>query len=230
MPHFGDAAWQLSSYRRRMTTLMRRCARAAAVTALSSTVLLGAAGATQADPPADWTGGSQAEFGRVTWVHNGWYPGAKGNWHVGELMIEEDDDGVTGSIIDWRCPDGVEPPGPLVWPLPPTTCKEKGRTYIWDLEPWDVATYDHATDRLSMSGQFDEVDSNYDVIGTLAIDLTMKGLVHRGSPSSPAPTESRCTTTSSLTTPRPGGASTVTGSAVPRSPRSTPSSGSPSTT
>lgn len=159
---------------------MRRCARAAAVTALSSTVLLGAAGATQADPPADWTGGSQAEFGRVTWVHNGWYPGAKGNWHVGELMIEEDDDGVTGSIIDWRCPEGVEPPQPVVWPLPPTTCKEKGRTYIWDLEPWDVATYDHATDRLTMSGQFDEVDSNYGVIGTVAIDLTMKGL---GTPS-----------------------------------------------
>jgi hypothetical protein len=158
-----------------MTTLTRRCARAAAVTAVASTLVFGAAGAAQADPPADWTGGVQAEFGRVTWVHEGSYPGAKGNWHVGELMIEEDDDGVTGSIIDWRCPDGVEPPGPLVWPPPPTTCQEEGRTVIWDLDPVDVATYDHATDRLTMSGQFDEVDSNYGVIGTVAIDLTMRG-------------------------------------------------------
>jgi hypothetical protein len=31
-----------------------------------------------------------------------------------------------------------------------------------------------------MNGQFDEVDSNYDVIGTATIDLTMKGL---GTPS-----------------------------------------------
>lgn len=154
---------------------------------LSSTAMLGATGAVQADPPADWTGGSQAEFGRVVWIHDGWYAGAKGNWHVGELTVEEDDDGVTGSIVDWRCPDGVEPPGPLVWPVPPTTCKVKGTTYIWDLSPVDVATWDHATDRLTISGQFDEVDAGYNVIDTVAVDLTMKGLGEPSVTEAPSP-------------------------------------------
>lgn len=159
-----------------MTSLMRHLARASAVLLLPATALVGVAGAVQADPPAGWTGGFQAEFGVVTWVHDGWYVGAKGNWHVGELDIDEDDDGITGSIIDWRCPDGVEPPGPLTWPLPATTCKQVGRTSIFDLEPVDVATFDHATNRLTLTGQFDEIDSNYDVIGTVDINVTIKGL------------------------------------------------------
>jgi hypothetical protein len=159
-----------------MTSLVRHLVRASAALLLPATALIGASGAVQADPPAGWTGGSQAEFGRVTWVHDGWYQGAKGNWHVGALDIDEDDDGTTGSIVDWRCPDGVEPPGPLVWPLPPTTCKQVGQTYISDLDPWDVASFDHATDRLTIVGQFDEVDADYNVIGTVAINVTIKGL------------------------------------------------------
>ena len=95
---------------------------------------------------------------------------------MGELTIEEDDDVLTGSITDWRCPDGVEPPGPLVWPVPSTSCKVKGVTYINQLDPWDVASFDHSTDRLTIDGEFDEIDSTYVVIGKVAIDLTIRGL------------------------------------------------------
>lgn len=160
-----------------MTTPIRRLAHLGAATVLSTAVLVGGAGASQADPPDDWAGGSQAEWGRVTWIHDGWYPGAKGNWHVGELTIEEDDDGVTGSITDWRCPDGVQPPGPLVWPVPPTPCKVKGTTAIFDLDPWDVATYDHRRDVLTIKGEFNEIADDPNVgVDLVPIDLTIKGL------------------------------------------------------
>ena len=159
-----------------MSPVTRRYARATAVSILSAAALLGAPSATQADPPDGWTGGSQAEFGRVTWVHDGRYPGAKGNFHVGELDIDEDDDGITGSIKDWSCPDGVEPPGPLLWPVPETSCEVKGTTYIFDMDPVDVASWDHARNRLTMSGQFDTVDADYNVIGSVPINVTMKGL------------------------------------------------------
>ncbi len=160
-----------------MTTPLRRIAHLGAVGVLSAAVLVGGAGTSQADPPAGWTGGTEADWGRVTWVHDGWYPGAQGNWHVGELTIGEDDDGVVGSITDWRCPDGVAPPGPLVSPLPATTCKVKGRTTIFDISVQNFATYDHARELLTMKGDFAEIGDNPNVpIGRVAIDLTIKAV------------------------------------------------------
>ena len=158
-------------------TLSQLCARSAAAAAALSTVAVVTAGtAAHADPPAGWSGGTEANFGSVQWVHEGRHAGARGNWHVGQLTIEEDDDILTGSIIDWRCPEGEEPPGPLVWPVPPTSCKVKGTTYISQLDPWDIADFDHATNRLTLQGSFDEVDDMHEVIGSVPIDLTIKGL------------------------------------------------------
>lgn len=176
IPDIGDAGPPPATYGRSMLPVTRRYARAAAVSILATAALLGAASATQADPPDGWTGGMQAEFGRVTWIHDGWYSGARGNFHVGELDIDEDDDGITGSVKDWRCPDGVEPPGPLVWPVPETTCKIVGTTYIFDMSPVDVASWDHTRNRLTLSGQFDTVDADYNVTGSIPINVTIKGL------------------------------------------------------
>jgi hypothetical protein len=170
-----SGAWR--PYRQVMTSPFRRVAHLGAATVLSTAVLVGGAGASQADPPDDWTGGSRADWGRVTWIHDGWYPGAQGNWHVGELTLGEDDDGVTGSITDWRCPDGVTPPGPLVWPVPATSCKVKGRTTIYDISVQDFADYDLARDRLTMKGDFAVIDDDPNVpIGRVPIDLTIKAV------------------------------------------------------
>lgn len=160
-----------------MTAPFRRIAHLGAATVLSALALVGGAGASQADPPHGWTGGTQADWGRVTWVHDGWYAGAKGNWHVGDLTLGEDDDGVYGSIVDWRCPDGVEPPGPLSSPAPVTTCKVKGRTTIYDLSVQDFARYDHKRDLLTMKGDFAVIDDDPNQpIGRVPIDITIKAL------------------------------------------------------
>ena len=159
-----------------MTKITRTGVRMAVVAALSTAAVVAGGSAVQADPPPGWSGGHEADFGSVTWVHDGWYAGARGNWHVGSLTIEEDDDVLTGFITDWRCPDGEEPPSPVVWPTPETSCKVTGSTYISQTNPWDVADFDQRRNRLTIEGDFDELDDNSEVIGSAAIDLTIKGL------------------------------------------------------
>ena len=161
-----------------MNSLAQLCARLAAVATLSTAAVVAGGATAQADPPRNWSGGTEADFGRVTWVHQGWYPnGSEGNWHVGHLNVEEDDDGIDGSIIDWRCPAGETPPGPLVWPVPPTSCKLKGTTYILQLDPWDLADFDQAKNRLIIKGDFNEVTGDtMEVIGTVPIDVVIQGL------------------------------------------------------
>jgi hypothetical protein len=160
-----------------MPSLTQLCARLAAVAALSALVVAATGTTAHADPPRNWSGGTQADFGRVTWVHEGWYAGARGNWHVGDLTVEEDDDGIGGGITDWRCPAGETPPGPLVWPVPPTNCEVMGTTYVYQLDPWDLADFDHENNRLIIKGDFDEVDgTTMEVIGSVPIDVTIKGL------------------------------------------------------
>lgn len=145
-----------------------------AVGLAGAAVMTGGAAA-DADPPRAWTGGVEADFGRVWWVHEGSYAGAPGNWHLGDLTIEEDDDVLTGSLVDWSCPDGARPPDPLLSPVPPTPCTIVGGTYVEQLDPWDIAVFDHATNRLRLSGDFREVDATSTAVGTVAIDVTLVG-------------------------------------------------------
>lgn len=159
-----------------MSTLTRRFGQLAFAVALASVAVMTGGANADADPPRAWTGGTEADFGSVRWVHQGSYAGATGNWHLGELTIEEDDDILTGSITDWRCPQGEAPPDPLVWPTPPTGCTVTGLTWISQLDPWDIARFDHATNRLTLKGDFDVLDAADEVVRTAPIDLTIAGV------------------------------------------------------
>ena len=43
---------------------------------------------------------------------HGWFPDRPGNYHTGDIEVEEDDDGVTGFLQDWRCTGDAVPPQP----------------------------------------------------------------------------------------------------------------------
>ncbi|MBS2937732.1 hypothetical protein KDN32_08250 [Nocardioides sp. J2M5] len=158
-----------------MATPSRRLAQLLVASSLAVAAVAVGGGSADADPPRAWTGGVESDFGRVWWVHEGSYAGAPGNWHLGDLTIEEDDDVLTGSLVDWSCPDGARPPDPLISPVPPTSCTIVGGTYVEQLDPWDIAVFDHATNRLRLSGDFREVDASGEGVGTVPIDVTLVG-------------------------------------------------------
>lgn len=159
-----------------MATLTRRLGQLVVAVSLAAGAVVVGGGSADAHPPKAWTGGVQADFGRVWWVREGWYAGAKGNWHVGDVTVEEDDDVLSGRLVDWRCPDGASPPDPLVWPQPPTPCTVVGATYVEQLEPWDIAVYDHEKDQIHLSGDFREVNADGAPLGTtVPIDVTFAG-------------------------------------------------------
>jgi hypothetical protein len=145
--------------------------------ALAAAALLGGAGAAQADPPPGWGPGEfgvEYDLADVIWSHHGRYDDALGNWHTGWLTVEEDDDGVTGELIDWRCPDGVEPPTGFAGQ--PTTCKQKGYVWLEYIQFWDVAHFDQALNRLDVRLDAPAYDEDYTPVGTVRIDVVIKGV------------------------------------------------------
>ncbi|MFN8189431.1 MAG: hypothetical protein U0R78_03155 [Nocardioidaceae bacterium] len=54
-----------------------------------------------------------AWFAALTW-QPGALPGHEGNWHTVSVDYDGDDDGLTGGISDWQCPDDTTEPSYLV--------------------------------------------------------------------------------------------------------------------
>lgn len=81
---------------------------AAVAAVLSGVVAPPASGA----DPGPWVQETTAAFWEVTASVPGRTPGRVGNWHTVLVNIEMDDDGLTGWVRDWRCPQGTEPPAP----------------------------------------------------------------------------------------------------------------------
>jgi hypothetical protein len=109
----------------------------ASASVLALVALLAAAGTAQAAPPLGWQpeegSGVEYDLADVSWAHQGHFDGRLGNWHTGYLNVEEDDDGVTGDLYDWRCPPGVQPPA--AWDSDQTSvCKQKGYRYVENVQ------------------------------------------------------------------------------------------------
>lgn len=77
--------------------------------ALASTAVAGPAQAS-----SGWTKIERnAWFAALTW-QPGAVAGHEGNWHTVSVDYDGDDDGLTGGITDWQCPDGTTEPSYLV--------------------------------------------------------------------------------------------------------------------
>jgi hypothetical protein len=153
-------------------------ARLVGVGTLAAAALLSGAGAAHADPPPGWDPGEwgvEYDFADVSWMHHGRYNDALGNWHTGWLTVEEDDDGVTGEVIDWWCPAGVEPPTAYD-PDQTTTCTRKGYLWLEYIDWWDVGQYDQARNRIDVHLDVPAYDSDFNQVTTVRVDVMMKGL------------------------------------------------------
>lgn len=155
--------------------------RAIGAAALTTGALLGGAGAAQADPPPGWEPGEGAveyDFADLGWTHHGWYPGQRGNWHTGQLTFEEDDDGITGQLLDWRCPAGAQPPSPYDPDQESDDCTLKNSRWLEYIQFYDVATIDQASDRMTVNIDVPAYDGAFDPepSGSVRLDLVIKGL------------------------------------------------------
>lgn len=151
---------------------------AAALTVVAASAIAGM-GAAQADPPPGWEPGQygvEYDLADIGWTHPGHYAGVPGNWHTGWINVEEDDDGVTGTLLDWRCPAGVEPPGPYAPSGEPTRCTLKGSRWLEYIQYYDVATIDQARDRMTVNLDVPVYVDGFEPDGTVRVDLVIKGL------------------------------------------------------
>jgi hypothetical protein len=158
-----------------MTRTRRTWAQLAAIAVVATGALIGTGTAAKADPPPGWEPGPDSieyDFADLGWVHKGFYSGVAGNWHTGWLNVEEDDDGLTGELVDWRCPAGVEPPAPIIGSYTvDTPCKVKRLQVIEYIQYYDVAWFNQTRDRLVLRGDFPLIDELHDPIGTVHIDM-----------------------------------------------------------
>lgn len=157
-----------------------RWTRLLSAVALAAGATLAGGGAAHADPPAGWGPGEyglQADFADVAWTHQGRYEGVRGNWHTGWINIEEDDDVITGSLADWWCPAGAQPPGPYDPDQQSTDCKLRSSHWLEYIQYWDVATFDHATNRLRVDMDVpSDADGDGEYEGTVRVDLVISGV------------------------------------------------------
>ncbi len=91
-----------------MRTLARGVSGALALLAMVG--VAPAAATTSGVPPKGYELISTAAFYTTTTVVEGVADGHAGNVHTAVLTLEGDDDWITGQLIDWTCPTGVEPP------------------------------------------------------------------------------------------------------------------------
>jgi hypothetical protein len=155
----------------------RGTVRIASAAALTFGALLTGSVAAHADPPPGWGPGDygvEYDLADVAWTHHGHYDGTLGNWHTGYLNIEEDDDGVTGWLTDWRCPDGIKPPA-ATDPDQTSLCRQKGGTSFENIQFYDSAKLDFARDRMDLNITADGYDAN-DNVRPVRIDIVLKGL------------------------------------------------------
>lgn len=154
-----------------------RAARLAAATTTTAAVLLGLGAPAHADPPSGWGPGQygvEYDFAGFDWIHHGHYHGIAGNWHTGWVNVEEDDDGITGDLVDWRCPRHVVPPSPYDDPTG-TRCVEVGDRYLEDNLNWDTAVFHQASNRLTLNRDVPAYDSTTGAdLGTVRIDVSMR--------------------------------------------------------
>ncbi len=78
--------------------------------AVAALALAGAAVSGPAHASDGWTRIERnAWFAALTW-QPGAVAGHEGNWHTVSVDYDGDDDGLTGGITDWQCPDGTTDP------------------------------------------------------------------------------------------------------------------------
>lgn len=162
----------------------RPLARCATLAAAVSAVLLIVGGGAQADPPDGWAPGPDGfefDYGRVLYTQHGWIEGRPGNYHVGDVEAEEDDDGVTGFIRDYFCRGDAVPPPPFSTEPADPRCTLKQTVHLdeGDYNP-AMAVFDHERNRVGIHLEVDSFDStSEEPRGTVRIDLTIAG---RGEP------------------------------------------------
>ncbi len=101
----------------------------AAVAALG--VALGVMAPAQA--AGGWTMEERSAWFQVTVHQHQALQGHEGNWHSVSLDYDGDDDGLTGGILDWQCPDDATT-------LDPDVCEVVGDFELWEA-PEVVVTY-----------------------------------------------------------------------------------------
>jgi hypothetical protein len=138
-----------------------------------------------ADPPKGWTPGTygiEYDFGHVSWTQHGTHAYAPGNWHTGDVTVEEDDDGITGPVTDWTCPRGDTPPA-YPWSQTPSKCKVARYQWIDTTgQPIGVdglSSFDQRKNQLIVRGDFWAWDMNDNRNGTVHLDLVFQAV---GSP------------------------------------------------
>jgi hypothetical protein len=160
-----------------MTRIRKTWAQLATIAILATGAVMGLGTTAKADPPPGWKPGPNAftlDLGNVQWVHKGWYSGVPGNWHTGWLNVEEDDDILTGGLVDWWCPAGAEPPDEGLHPGA-TGCTVRVFQGIEYIQWWDVARFNQKQDRLTIRGDYPTYDLDLNPTGTVNIDLVIQG-------------------------------------------------------
>lgn len=108
--------------------------------------------------------------------------GHDGNWHSVSLDYDGDDDGLTGGILDWQCPDGATV-------LDPAVCEQVGDWELWDAPDvvvtfTDSARYAHAVGPATLenasTGETVDVWINLRVRATGALSRTASTSVEGG--------------------------------------------------
>lgn len=157
---------------------LRTTARVLAVGTLLAAATMAGAGAAQADPPKGWQPGTEYDYGRIVFTQKGWFPDRPGNYHTGDVEIEEDDDGVTGFLQDWRCTGDAVPPQPYSnTPVDPR-CKLKRSVGLQELNgTLNLGTFDQKFNRLGVHLDVPTLDWNTGEPdgNSVRIDLTIVG-------------------------------------------------------
>lgn len=158
---------------------MRSTARWLATATLAAAALTAGAGSAHADPPKGWQPGTEYDYGRIIFTQHGWFKDRPGNYHTGDIEVEEDDDGVTGFLADWRCTEDAVPPQPYSNDPVDPRCKLKQAVGLQELDgTLNLGTFDQKNNRLGVHLDVPTLDYNTGEVdgGTVRIDLTIVGL------------------------------------------------------
>jgi hypothetical protein len=156
-----------------MTSVTSRIAAAALavplVVATASTAVAG----------SKWSYRSSGSFASTSWVEMGEIPGVAGNVHVGWLDARGDQlVDVFGEVIDWSCPEGVQPPtGPGHGEEPEETeCVLESQRFVFADPARVTLTVDRKLASARLVGTLEVSDHGGETQASPPVDVTWTGI------------------------------------------------------